>query len=89
VKAFTVQTTPRFDRQLAKLGKNAQRQIVGFLEEQLDGCANPRVFGKPLKGDMRGQWRYRTGDYRIICLIQDAKLVVLAVGVGDRKDVYR
>ena len=83
----------RFDeralKDLKKLGKPAQRDIIAYLDERVAGEADPRRFGKGLKADLVGLWRYRVGDYRILCQIQDGVLLVLVVAVGHRKDVYR
>jgi len=54
----------------------------------LRGTEDPRAFGKPLKADLKGLWRYRVADYRLICSIQDQRLVVLVLKVGHRRDVY-
>jgi mRNA interferase RelE/StbE len=62
--------------------------ILNWLKENINGCADPRRIGKPLKGRLREYWRYRIGSYRVICDIQDEGLVVLAVSIEDRKDVY-
>ncbi|MBC6309876.1 type II toxin-antitoxin system RelE/ParE family toxin [Listeria sp. FSL L7-1582] len=56
---------------------------------QIDGGDNPRVSGKPLLGNRAGRWRYRIGDYRVICKIDGDKLIVLALEVGHRKQVYK
>ncbi len=82
----------RFDeralKELRKLGKQAQRDIVAYLDERVAGDGDPRRFGKGLKADLAGLWRYRVGDYRILCLIEDHELLVLVVAVGHRRDVY-
>jgi mRNA interferase RelE/StbE len=82
----------RFDeralKDLKKLGRAAQRDIIAYLDERITGKATPRRFGKALKADMAGLWRYRVGDYRVICQIKDRELIVLVVAVGHRKDVY-
>ena len=82
----------RFDeralKELKKLGKQARRDIVTYLDERVAGDADPRRFGKRLKGELGGLWRYRVGDYRIICQIREGELLVLVVAVGHRKDVY-
>ena len=82
----------RFDeralKELRKLGKQAQRDIVAYLEERVAGDGDPRPFGKGLKADLAGLWRYRVGDYRIICQIRDCEFLVLVVVVGHRRDVY-
>jgi mRNA interferase RelE/StbE len=82
----------RFDqralKELKKLGKQAQREIVAYLDERVAGAADPRRFGKGLKADLAGLWRYRVGDFRILCQIVDGELLVLVVSVGHRRDVY-
>ena len=52
------------------------------------GDADPRRFGRELKAELAGLWRYRVGDYRLICQIRDQELIVLVVTVGHRKDIY-
>ncbi len=82
----------RFDeralKELRKLGKQAQRDIVAYLDERVACEEDPRRFGKGLKADLAGLWRYRVGDYRILCQIRDGELLVLVVAVGHRRDVY-
>jgi mRNA interferase RelE/StbE len=82
----------RFDeralKELKKLGREAQRDIIAYLDERVAGDADPRRFGKALKAGLAGLWRYRVGDYRILCQIKDRELLVLVVAVGHRKDVY-
>lgn len=82
----------RFDeralKELEKLGHQAQRHILAYLDARVAGDADPRRFGKELKADLAGLWRYRAGDYRILCQIKDRELLVLVVAVGRRKDVY-
>lgn len=82
----------RFDdralKELRKLGKNARREIIAYLDERIAGEGDPRRFGKGLKADLAGLWRYRVGDYRILCQIRDGELLVLVVAVGHRRDVY-
>lgn len=82
----------RFDeralKELRKLGKPAQREIIAYLDERIAGKNDPRRFGKGLKADLAGLWRYRVGDYRILCQIRDDELLILVVAVGHRKDIY-
>lgn len=74
---------------LQRLDKPVQRQILRYLRERIEGVEDPRRFGKALTGSKVGLWRYRAGDYRIICNIEDRRLVVLIVHAGHRKDIYR
>lgn len=76
-------------KQLKKLGRSAQIEILHYLDERVAGEEDPRRFGKGLKADLAGLWRYRVGDYRILCQIQDHELIVLVVSVGHRREVYR
>jgi len=72
-----------------KLDRAAQRSIQRFLRDRLSPADNPRQWGKPLQGEKRGLWRYRVGDYRLICDIQDEQITVLVLEAGHRKNVYR
>ena len=82
----------RFDeravKDLRKLDIQAQRDIISYLDERIAGVNDPRRFGKALKADLAGLWRYRIGDYRILCQIKDGELVVLVVAVGHRRNFY-
>lgn len=82
----------RFDeralKELKKLGSQAQRDILTYLDERVAGKGDPQRFGKRLKADLAGLWRYRVGDYRILCQIRNHELLVLVVAVGHRKDIY-
>ena len=83
----------RFDeralKELKKLGHPAQREIIDYLDTRVAGQGDPRRFGKTLHADLAGLWRYRVGDYRILCQIKDRELLVLVVSVGHRKSIYR
>lgn len=85
---YSVETTERFDKEFKKLDKYTQRMIKGWIDKHLAYCQNPRALGKGLTANRSGQWRYRIGDYRLICNIQDDKLVILALSVGHRSIIY-
>ena len=76
-------------KQLRKLDRQTQRDIFSYCDERIAGTGDPRCFGKALTGPYRGLWRYRLGDYRLICQIKDRELIVLVLAVGHRRDVYR
>lgn len=76
-------------KQLHKLDRTAAQQILIYLNEKVAASPDPRRFGKSLTGDKSGLWRYRVGDYRIICNILDSELVVVVIEVGHRKEIYR
>jgi mRNA interferase RelE/StbE len=75
-------------RELKKLDKRWQIAILDYLEDEIAGLENPRSRGKALVGEKQGLWRYRVIDYRIVCEIQDAELVIVAITIGHRKNVY-
>lgn len=85
---YQVKTTARFDKEFKKLDRYTMRMIKAWIEKNLVDCENPRAHGKGLTADRSGQWRYRIGDYRLICLIEDNALVILALTVGHRREVY-
>lgn len=85
---YSIETTARFDKEFKKLDRYTQRMIKGWIEKNLQGCQNPRLHGKGLTANRSGQWRYRIGDYRLLCQIDDGKLVILALSVGHRREVY-
>ncbi len=86
--SYRVETTPRFDKEFKKLDRYTQKMIKAWISKHLSGCENPRASGKGLTANQKGRWRYRIGDYRVICEIQDEKLVILALTVGHRRAVY-
>lgn len=77
------------DRQLSKMDPGVRRIIVAWLLKNVDGCEDPRAHGKGLTANRSGEWRYRVGDYRILCEIRDDELVVLALEIGHRRSVYK
>ncbi len=86
--SYSVETTARFDREFRKLDRYTQKMVRAWIEKNLVNCEDPRIHGKGLSGNFRGQWRYRIGDYRLICLIEDDRLVILALAVGHRSEIY-
>jgi mRNA interferase RelE/StbE len=89
VKAWRIEITRTAERQILKLDRQAQIAIQRFLRERLMVAENPRQWGKPLQGEKGGLWRYRVGDYRLICDIQDERITIVVLEVGNRKDAYR
>ena len=85
---YEVQTTPAFDREFKKLDRYTRRIIRGWIVKHLVHCENPRAFGKALTANRKGQWCYRIGDYRLICTIEDDKLIILALAIGHRREIH-
>jgi mRNA interferase RelE/StbE len=86
--AWTVEYLPRAVKVLKKLDKQTASAIWKELRS-LEETKDPRSRGEALTGQLRGLWRYRVGDYRIICEIQDERVVVLVIDIGHRSTVYR
>ena len=86
--AWRVEINKEVQREMRKLDKETARRITSKMREvsQLD---DPRSMGKPLVGNLAGLWRYRVGDYRIVCDIEDGVLVILVVDVAHRREVYK
>ena len=87
--AWTIDYTETAKGQLRKLDKQTARRIMDFMDERIAERENPRSTGKALTGPLAGFWRYRVGDCRVICDIQDGALRVLVVQVGNRREIYR
>jgi mRNA interferase RelE/StbE len=88
VKAWTVEFDDRARRELRKLDATPQQAILRYLRERIAVAEDPRRFGKPLRRNLAGLWRYRVEDYRLICRIEDERVVVLVLQVGHRRDIY-
>ena len=73
---------------LLKLDRQSQQDIVSHIEKRIASKEDPRRFGKPLKAELAGLWRYRVRDYRLVCQIKDEVMLVLVISVGHRKNVY-
>lgn len=76
-------------KELKKLDQSAQREILHYLNERIATDKNPRRFGKALTANKSGLWRYRIGDFRMICQIQDHELIILILRVAHRRLVYQ
>jgi mRNA interferase RelE/StbE len=76
-------------RDLKKLGKSAQQAILRYLRKRIAASSDPRRFGKAMTGDLKGLWRYRVSDYRIVAKIEDDRFIVLVLTAGHRREVYR
>ena len=83
---YNVETTPRFDKEFKKLDNYTKRMIKAWIDKNLIGCTDPRQQGKGLAANRSGQWHLRIGDYRLICLTEDDKLILTALNIGHRRD---
>jgi mRNA interferase RelE/StbE len=87
--AWTIEYTDTARRRLAKLDKSAARRILDYMDRRVAPLEDARSVGKALQGPLGDLWRYRVGDYRIICELKERLLRILVLRVGDRKDVDR
>ena len=87
-RAWRIEFDSEAARDLRKLGTVGERVIIRYLRQRIATSEDPRRFGKPLTGDLKGLWRYRVGSYRIVAAIEDDRFVVLVVTVGHRREVY-
>lgn len=78
----------KYLKSLKKLDIQAQKIISNWVENNLLNCEEPRFSGKPLTGNSKGLWRYRIGSYRLLAKIDDDKLIIFAIDVGHRRDIY-
>ena len=86
---WAVEWDERARRELRKLDHAAQKKILQYFRDRVAVDADPRRLGRALNGDKSGLWRYRLGDYRIICKIEDVQVVVLVLRVVHRQEIYR
>lgn len=87
--AYRVQYSKTALKQLKKMDRFDARLITSWIGKHLEGCEDPRVHGKGLTANRSGEWRYRVGDYRILCTIKDDILVVEVFSIGHRSNVYK
>ena len=76
-------------KEFGKLDKYTQKLIDAWIRKHLETNENPISIGKLFVGNKSGQWRYRVGDFRLLCLIQDDRLIILVIKIGHRRDVYK
>lgn len=74
-------------KRLGKMDASARNMLLLWMSRNIDGCENPRLHGAALAGNLRGSWRYRIGDYRVLCEIRDSELVVLAFETAHMSEV--
>jgi mRNA interferase RelE/StbE len=88
--AWQIEFDPDALKDLRQIDKPIQIRLVGFLRTRVSSLTNPRDIGEALSGQRLGNyWKYRVGDWRIICDIQDQKILVRVLRIGNRREVYR
>ncbi len=86
--AWRIEITDTAKKQLSKLDRQVQLEIVRYLRERIGTDEDPRRYGAPLRKELAGRWKYRVGAYRLICEIKDEKILVLVLMVGHRSKIY-
>jgi mRNA interferase RelE/StbE len=87
---YRIEFDPAALKELKQLDRPVQQRLVGFLKTRVGALKNPRELGEALSGARLGNyWKYRVGDWRIVCDIQDARIVVRVLRLGNRREVYR
>jgi len=86
---YSVEYSKPAIRELEKMDSAAAGMIVAWIERNLVGCDNPRVFGIALTGNWAGHWRYRVGSYRLIAKISDTTITINIINIGHRREVYK
>lgn len=86
--AWIVELDPDAERDLDRLDPQHARKVLAYLYERIATDKDPRRFGEPLRHGLFGLWKYRVGDYRIVCDIRDEKILVLVLRIGHRRKVY-
>jgi mRNA interferase RelE/StbE len=87
--AWSIEFDPDARRELEKLDKSVSGRILKFLRERVAALDDPRSIGERLHGPLRQYWKYRVGDYRLICSLKDDRLVVIVVRIGHRREIYK
>ena len=87
--SYKVEYSKTAKKQIKKMDQYTKIMIMNWINKNLVGCNDPREQGKALKGNSENQWRYRVGDYRLICDIVDDRLILLMLSIGHQKEVYK
>ena len=88
--AWRIEISATAEKQLARLDRQVAKRIIGFLRERIAPLEDPRSIGQALRGSELGEfWKYRVGDWRLICEIRDSQILIAVLSAGNRRDVYR
>ena len=88
MSCFYVEISSEAEKKKKKFDRETQHLIFSYINRNLRNCPDPRASGKALTGPLRGLWRYRIGDYRLLAEIRDGEMLIIAVDVGHRSQVY-
>ena len=88
-KTYTVRLEKAAQKSLKKMDKNDSKIITAWISKNLVNCEDPYIHGKALQGNLKGKWRYRVGNYRLITNIDDENITILVLVIGHRKEIYK
>jgi mRNA interferase RelE/StbE len=86
---WRIEIDPRALKDLRKIDRARAQEILTYIDRRILAQGDPRKLGKPLRGDLKGLWRYRVGDFRIVARIEDDTFQIMVIEVAHRRDVYR
>jgi mRNA interferase RelE/StbE len=87
--AWSIEFEDTAAKQFRRLDATVQRRILSYLSERVSPSEDPKKLAEPLTGPFQGLWRYRVGDYRVVCKYEKERLIVVVVQIGHRREVYR
>ena len=87
--SYRLEFTKSYMKDFRKLDRYTRELVLAWIRRNLSEIDDPRRIGKALTGNKEGYWRYRIGDYRLICMIEDERLLILALNIGHRKEIYQ
>ncbi len=85
---YTLVITDDFEKQFRKLDRSVQVIVAKWIKKHLENCDDPKASGKALTANLKGYWRYRIGDYRLLVEIKDDELVIVAISIAHRSEIY-
>jgi len=88
-KQYKVRIENPAQKSLKKMDKNDSKIIMAWISKNLVNCEDPYIQGKSLQGNLKGKWRYRIGDYRLLCNIDNENIIILVLAIGHRKNIYK
>lgn len=86
---YQVKYTNQFEKKFEKLDASIRRLVLKWIKKHLVDCEDPKIFGKRLTANLKGYWRYRIGDYRLLVEINENELIIIAIDIEHRGIVYK
>lgn len=87
-KKWAIEFSPECEKEWDKLDFSIQKRVIDFFSERLKKDTDPKLLAKPLSGNLKHFWRYRIGDYRVVCNFNDKEKVISIVRIAHRKEIY-